>query len=91
MRTDVSADGPDGVLPPGEGLISGALPLMKADAGAPAGAAAERPHSPCFYTRRGVMQHCHLARPGDCVSMAVKMCVGGGSERFWDFSGAGNS
>ncbi|OJF66545.1 hypothetical protein UP74_22615, partial [Escherichia coli] len=30
-RTDVSADGPDGVLPPGEGLISGALPLMKAE------------------------------------------------------------
>ncbi len=31
VRTDVSADGPDGVLPPGEGLISGALPLMKAE------------------------------------------------------------
>ncbi len=27
---DASSDGPDGVSPPGEALISGALPLMKA-------------------------------------------------------------
>ena len=31
VRTDASSDGPDGVSPPGEGLISGALPLMKAE------------------------------------------------------------
>ena len=31
VRTDASSDGPDGVLPPGEGLMSGALPLMKAE------------------------------------------------------------
>ncbi|CAM3948468.1 hypothetical protein ESCO110355_26875 [Escherichia coli] len=31
VRTDASSDGPDGVSTPGEGLISGALPLMKAE------------------------------------------------------------